>query len=83
MLNRRTNDRNNLKIARKKYCGFCKEGTDPDYKDIVSLRRSMTDRGKIVARSRSGVCFKHQRQLSNAIKKSRYMALLPFAVSVH
>lgn len=82
MLNRRSNDRNNFKIARKKYCAYCKEGTNPDYKDIVSLRRSMTDRGKIVARSRSGVCFKHQRQLSNAIKKSRYMALLPFAVSV-
>lgn len=79
---RRTNDRNNLKPTRKKYCSFCKEGTIPDYKEIVSLRRLTTDRGKIVARTRSGVCYKHQRQLSNAIKKSRYMALLPFAVSV-
>lgn len=79
---RRNNDRNNLRPARKKYCAFCKEGTTPDYKDVVSLRRLTTDRGKIVARTRSGVCFKHQRQLSNAIKKSRYMALMPFAVSV-
>lgn len=67
---------------RKKFCSFCRDGVEPDFKDNVSLRRFVTDRGKIVARSRSGVCFKHQRQLSNAIKKSRYMALLPFSVVV-
>lgn len=82
MLRKSNSDRNNSKPTRKKFCSFCKEGSTPDYKDIVSLRRLTTDRGKIVARSRSGVCFKHQRQLSNSIKKSRYMALMPFAVSV-
>ncbi len=79
---RRSSDRNNLKPTRKKYCSFCKDGTEPDYKDVVSLKRLTTDRGKIVARTRSGVCFKHQRSVSNEIKKSRYMALMPFAVSV-
>jgi len=73
---------NTSKPTRKKFCAFCKEGSEPDYKEIVSLRRFTTDRGKIVARSRSGVCHKHQRKLSNSIKKSRYMALMPFAVSV-
>ncbi len=67
---------------RKKYCGFCKDSLEPDFKDSVSLRRFVTDRGKIVARVKSGVCFKHQKNLSNAIKKSRYMALLPFSVVV-
>ena len=72
----------NFRPRIKKGCSFCKEETTPDYKDIVSLRRYITDRGKIVNRTRSGVCYKHQRGLSNAIKKSRYMALLPFSVAV-
>ena len=78
MVERKTDRQQN----RRKYCIFCKEGTNPDYKDVLSLRRFTTDRGKIVARTRSGVCFKHQRALSTAIKRGRYMGLLPFAVSV-
>lgn len=81
-MERKARRSNNSKPTRKKFCAFCKEGGQPDYKDIVSLRRFTTDRGRIVARSRSGVCSKHQRQLSNSIKKSRYMALMPFAVTV-
>jgi small subunit ribosomal protein S18 len=72
----------NLKPNRRKYCLFCKEEISPDYKDVVALRKFTTDRGKIVARARSGVCFKHQRLLSSAVKRSRYMGLLPFTVSV-
>lgn len=75
-------ERNNFKQIRKRYCAFCKEKTEPDYKDPVSLRRFISERGKIVARTRSGVCVKHQRGLGNSIKRARYMALLPFAVSV-
>lgn len=74
-------ERNN-RIKVRKACSFCKEESIPDYKDVVSLRRFITERGKIVNRSRSGVCYKHQRILSNAIKRSRYMALLPFSVAV-
>lgn len=66
----------------KKVCSFCKEENTPDYKDVASLRRFITERGKIVNRTRSGVCYKHQRALSNAIKRSRYMALMPFSVAV-
>ncbi|HSX58492.1 MAG TPA: 30S ribosomal protein S18 [Candidatus Saccharimonadales bacterium] len=66
----------------KKVCYFCKEEETPDYKDVVTLKRYISERGKIVNRARTGVCYKHQRGLSNAIKRSRYMALLPFSVSV-
>lgn len=76
------NNNKEFRPNRKKYCHFCKEGIEPDYKDAAGLRRFMSERGKIVARTRSGVCYKHQRALSNAIKKSRYMAMLPFSVSV-
>lgn len=68
--------------TRKRYCNFCKEETTPDYKDVASLRRFITERGKIVARAKSGVCMKHQRYLGTAIKQARYMALVPFSVSV-
>ncbi len=75
----RTNKTNN---NRRKFCSFCKEETEPDYKDVASLRRYISERGKIVNRTKSGVCFKHQRALGTAIKRGRYMALLPFSVSV-
>ncbi len=72
-----------IKIQRgKKVCYFCKEEATPDYKDVVTLRRYISERGKIVNRARTGVCYKHQRHLSNAIKRSRYMALMPFSVTV-
>lgn len=74
-------ERNN-RTRIKKFCSFCKEDTTPDYKEVASLRRSISERGKIVGRARSGVCYKHQRALSNAIKKSRYMALIPFSVAI-
>jgi len=81
-MERKTQERNNNKPARRKFCIFCKEDMLPDYKDVLSLKRFTTDRGKIVARAKSGVCFKHQRKLSTAVKRSRYMALMPFSVSV-
>lgn len=63
---------------RPKFCGLCRQGTEPDYKEVLVLRRFLTDRGKILARSRSGVCAKHQRRLGREIKRARNMALLPF-----
>jgi len=69
---RRTFDR------RPKFCSFCKQGEEPDYKNVLALRRFITDRGKILARSKSGICAKHQRQLKTAIKRARILALLPF-----
>lgn len=52
----------------------------PDYKDFELIGRFITDRGKIVSRSRSGVCAKHQRKLTKAVKRARHLALLPFVI---
>ena len=49
-----------------------------DYKDIDTLRRFITDRGKIRPRRQTCTCAKHQRGLSTAIKRARHLALLPF-----
>lgn len=65
---------------RRRQCAFCEAKKEPDYKDIEFVSRFVTDRGKIVARIRSGVCAKHQRRLSRAIKRARHLALLPFVV---
>lgn len=59
-------------------CSFCKGKTEPNYKEIEMLARFVTDRGKIVSRDRSGICAKHQRQLAIAIKRARFLALLPY-----
>ena len=69
------------KQPRKKYCQFCKDHTDyVDYKDIQMLRKYTTDRGKIKSRRVTGACIQHQKDIANAIKRARIMALLPFAV---
>ncbi|MBU0975866.1 MAG: 30S ribosomal protein S18 [Patescibacteria group bacterium] len=49
-----------------------------NYKDVYKLKRFVTTRGRVLSRSRTGVCKKCQRELSGEIKKARYMALLPF-----
>lgn len=65
--------------AKKKVCSFCVEkAKDVDYKDVVKLKRFITEKGKIVPRRTSGVCADHQRELCTAIKRARIMALLPF-----
>jgi small subunit ribosomal protein S18 len=51
-----------------------------DYKDTDTLRRYLSSFGKIVPRKRSGVCQWHQRKLANAIKRARFMGLLPYLV---
>ena len=65
--------------SRKRVCSFCVEkATDIDYKDLNKLRKYVTDRGKILPRRISGNCAKHQRCLTEAIKKARVVALLPY-----
>jgi len=59
-------------------CPFCEIGKDPDYKAWDDLKRFVTDRGKIIGGKRSGVCAKHQRRLTLAIKRARFLGLLPF-----
>lgn len=63
----------------QKPCRFCVEHVQYiDYKNERELRRYISDRGKIVPRRQSGVCARHQRMLSNAIKRARLLALVPF-----
>lgn len=65
--------------SRRKVCAFCVDKmTHIDYKDIVRLRKFITERGKIMPRRMSGVCARHQRDLSIAIKRARIVALLPY-----
>ena len=64
---------------RRKVCAFCLEKSKTiDYKDVGTLRRFVTDRGKIRSRRKTGTCAKHQRRLAVAIKRARHLALLPF-----
>ena len=65
--------------SRRRYCYFCKEKIDEvDYKNFSSLRRFMSDKGKIRSRRITGACRRHQRQVAVAIKRAREMALLPY-----
>ena len=72
-------DRPMRRKARKKSCQFCIDKVELiDYKDMIKLRRFLTERGKIVPRRMSGNCAKHQRRMTLAIKRARHIALLPF-----
>ena len=64
---------------RRKVCAFCLEKTKTiDYKDLSTLRRYLTERGKIKSRRKTGTCARHQRRLATAVKRARHLALLPF-----
>ncbi|HYM65585.1 MAG TPA: 30S ribosomal protein S18 [Candidatus Sulfotelmatobacter sp.] len=65
-----------------KKCYFCSEKKEPGFEDVAVLNRFLTDRAKIVARSRSGLCAKHQKRLTLSVKHARHLALIPFTVSV-
>jgi small subunit ribosomal protein S18 len=67
-------------FRRKKVCKFCTEKIDAiSYRDVRLLQGFVAERGKIVPRRLTGVCTRHQRRLSLAIKQSRNIALLAFA----
>ena len=66
-------------FRRRKYCRFTAEGiTDIDYKDIELLKGFVTETGKIVPSRITGTKARYQRQLATAIKRARYLALLPY-----
>lgn len=67
-------------FRRKKVCKFCVEKIDAiPYRDVRTLQQFVAERGKIVPRRLTGVCTRHQRRLTRAIKQARNIALLPFA----
>ena len=68
------------KKQRKKVCVFCRDRVAyVDFKDTSTLRRFISDRGKIRARRVTGTCSQHQRDVASAVKNAREMALLPFS----
>ena len=70
--------------ARRKVCAFCVDHVKYiDYKDVGRFQRFLTDRYKIESRRRTGVCAKHQRGLSRAIKRARHLAMIPFSPDRH
>ena len=80
-------DRNNdndkssrpMKRPRKKVCQFCIDRAEfIDYKDVVKLKKCMTERSKILPRRVTGACAYHQRELTIAIKRARQVALIPY-----
>lgn len=69
-------------FRRKRYCKFTAEGVkEIDYKDINTLKNYVTETGKIVPSRISGTNARYQRQLSTAIKRARYLALIPYCDS--
>lgn len=67
------------RIFIKKSCRFCSDKVDSiDYKDISKLKRFVTEKGKILPNRITGNCAKHQRIVAVAIKRARYVALLPY-----
>ncbi|MSQ23576.1 MAG: 30S ribosomal protein S18 [Chloroflexi bacterium] len=64
---------------RRRVCQFCVDHVKIiDYKDVNRLRRYLSDRAKIEPRRKSGTCAKHQRALALALKRGRFLALLPY-----
>ena len=77
------NKRIKIKTKRKsrKSCFLCKTKIDAiDYKDLNSIRRFVSDRGKILPRRITGTCAKHQRVLSTAIKRARFIGLVAYSI---
>jgi small subunit ribosomal protein S18 len=67
------------RFRRRRICSFCVDKVDEvDYKDVETLRRYVTEHGRIRPRRQTGTCAKHQRSLATAVKRARHLALLPF-----
>ncbi len=67
-------------IATMKFCRFTAEGVEHiDYKDLATLKQYVTETGKIVPSRITGTKARYQRQLSTAVKRARFLALLPYS----
>lgn len=68
-----------MRRQRRKVCAFCADKVQHiDYKEIGKLRRFVSESGKILPKRMSGVCAKHQRELTTSIKRARHLAMLPY-----
>ena len=76
---RRREKRGGPGSGRRKPCPFCRDKVEQvDYKDVGTLRRFISDRGKIRSRRITGACRRHQNQIAKAVKRARELALLPY-----
>ena len=65
--------------GRRKSCGYCRDKVEQvDYKDLATLKKYVSDRGKIRSRRITGACRRHQNQIATAVKRARELALLPY-----
>ena len=77
--NRRRDKKGMAGGGRFKPCPFCRDKVDVvDYKDLASLRRAISDKGKIRSSRVTGACRRHQSQLATAVKRARELGLLPY-----
>ena len=77
---REKDDKGCQKKGKRKFCVFCKDRVEyVDYKDVIVLRKFVSERGKIRARRVTGNCVQHQRDVASAVKNAREMALLPYS----
>jgi len=66
---------------RKKVCVFCADKNQViDYKDVNTLKKFISERGKILPRRITGNCAKHQREITSAVKRARHVALMPYVI---
>ncbi len=65
-------------VFKKRFCRFCLNKIEPDYKNSEQLKKSISERGKILPARITGTCAKHQRMVASEIKKARVLAYLPF-----
>ena len=66
-------------MRRKKVCQFCADKSkEIEYKDVETLKKYVTERGKILPKRITGTCAMHQREVTRAIKRARIVALLPY-----
>ena len=71
-------------MAFRKSCSLCEDKVEKvDYKDANLLDRYLTDRGKILPRRATGACSRHQKQVAEAVKRARFLALIPYIKNYH
>lgn len=70
------------KPARRRGCTYCESKQVPSYKDLETLRRFLSERGKILPKTYTHLCSKHQRAVTKNIKYARHLSLLPFTQKV-
>jgi small subunit ribosomal protein S18 len=77
----RNDPRGDKKKGRKKVCRYCEEKAEVDYLNLRVIKSFLTERGKIVPARITGICSKHQRHLTDAVKRCRNLALVPFTTA--